>query len=406
MSGDNNEYGATFNPRDEKRTARLEACLGADTVQSLTRRRVAVVGTGALGGPVLHNLAMLGIGEFLLVDPGVVEPVNLGNQGFDSAHVGLSKVQARMEQIKRVQPSAVVYIHPKRLETLGRGVLRGCDLVISCLDNLAARILLNEICIELQIPWIDGATDGSGKFMLGRVASFGAHPDAPCFICSFDREQLSKALASEHRGCPSWWDEPNPSRPTLSIPPECGVMAGLQCIEAIKRLRGNVGNPISTELLVDLDSMKMHQILPARNPNCLNHHETFGNLVSLSAGTSLGATLTMLKGDDGDDATIMLHGKSFIAHIRCSACGRQVPIGKIDLLLQSERTCCPCGNALAPNPFSRNESIDVRCCAPFLERTWEEIGLPANDIISGYTGKTETHFLVGRRSIAEENSHA
>ncbi len=399
------EESNVIREQHDERTARLDACLGEKTVRSFAEKKVAVIGLGALGGPMLNYLSMLGIRQFLLVDPGIVEPANLGNQSFDAVHVGMLKVEARTLQIKRVNPRAHVGVFAERLEMLGRGTLWDCDLVVSCLDNLATRVLLNEICCGVRIPWVDAATDGSGKFMIGRVASFGAHPDAPCFVCAFGHEQLAQAVTSERVGCPSWWNDPAPSRPTLSIPPECGIIAGIQCIEAIKRLRGDLSARISTEMFIDLDQMKLHSITLQHNPKCLNSHQAFGELVSLSADTSIGATLNKLSEQGGSDASIMLHGKSFITHVRCSTCGRHVPVGKIDLALTLENTRCPCGQFLAPNPFSRHEVLDAKNASPFLDRSWKEIGLPLEDIISGVAADRHVDYRVVDRTEQSKGSH-
>ena len=117
------EESNVIREQHDERTARLDACLGEKTVRSFAEKKVAVIGLGALGGPMLNYLSMLGIRQFLLVDPGIVEPANLGNQSFDAVHVGMLKVEARTLQIKRVNPRAHVGVFAERLEMLGRGTL-------------------------------------------------------------------------------------------------------------------------------------------------------------------------------------------------------------------------------------------------------------------------------------------
>ena len=389
----------------EDRTARIDACLGSVCARNLRRKCVAVVGVGALGGPVLQHLAMLAIQEMILIDPGLVEEPNLGNQCFDAGHVGMTKVAARREQIARIHPSCTVCVYPVRLETLGWGILARADLVICCLDNLAGRIRLNEICSHLQLPWIDGATDGSGRLMFGRVASFGSHPDAPCFICSFDQRQLTEALSAERRGCRSWWNDPNPSPPTLSVSPECAVIAGLQCIEAIKRLTETISPSISTEMLVDLDSMRMQPVELQRNLRCLNSHKPFGELIPVDRSLSIGATLAWLQKESGMDSCIRLYKRIFISHVRCVACGGLVPVGLLDSAFTPDKALCSCGNTVTPNPHSQHDTITRENAEGFLERSWNDIGLADREIMSGCVGENEVHLIAVKKLVPEEKYH-
>ena len=69
--------------------ARLVGFLGGDRVRKLHRSRVAVIGAGLLGGQLLLHLAMLQI-RTVVVDPGLVEAANLGNQLFPVASLGVN----------------------------------------------------------------------------------------------------------------------------------------------------------------------------------------------------------------------------------------------------------------------------------------------------------------------------
>ncbi len=382
-------------PQRGNRDIRVESILGKEPASQVRAGKVAVVGVGAVGGQILPHLAMLGVGKILLLDHGFVEPENLGNQGFDASHIGMLKVSARKAQIERINPACHVETFPKRLEEVGWGLFFGYDLVMCALDNLGGRILLNEICMRVQVPWVDGAVDGSGQRMFGRVGSYSSHPDAPCYICSFDRRQLAEAMAAERQGCPSWRKESTPSRPTLSVSPECAVIAGLQCVEAIKRLTGAVTSDFCTELVVDLDSCRMMPLTLRRNPHCLNFHKGFVNPQPLPRDISIGAVLDLLESDGTAKAQIRLHRRTFISRIHCMACGKEVQIGRIDVSWTKENGCCDCGSALMPTPHARVDTLDRENAAAFLSSTWEDIGLPVCEVVTGCCRETETHFVIG-----------
>uniref|UniRef100_UPI001E537868 ThiF family adenylyltransferase n=1 Tax=Catenulispora pinisilvae TaxID=2705253 RepID=UPI001E537868 len=57
----------------------------------LADRRVLVVGAGSVGSYLVEVLARSGVGAFTIVDPDVVEAVNVGRSAFRVADVGLGK---------------------------------------------------------------------------------------------------------------------------------------------------------------------------------------------------------------------------------------------------------------------------------------------------------------------------
>jgi hypothetical protein len=72
----------------------------------LFRSRVAVVGCGGLGGYLLEELARMGIGCLVAIDPDAFEEHNLNRQLLSSpATLGRSKAVAAVERISEINPS-------------------------------------------------------------------------------------------------------------------------------------------------------------------------------------------------------------------------------------------------------------------------------------------------------------
>jgi len=134
------------------------------TLQQLTlfRSRVAVIGCGGLGGYVLEELARLGVGTIVAVDPDVFEEHNLNRQLLATpATLGQAKVVAAAARINEINPAVTVM--PQQAAYCrenGEGLLRGAHLVVDALDSIPTRLALAESCADLGVPLVHGAIGG------------------------------------------------------------------------------------------------------------------------------------------------------------------------------------------------------------------------------------------------------
>lgn len=138
--------------------------------------RIMVVGAGALGNEVLKNLALLGIGHIFIVDFDDIEASNLSRSVlFRPEDKGKSKAESAAGKIKELNPDVFVAFHNGNVITgIGLGIIRRMDLVIGCVDNIEARLFINEACWSLDKPWINGGIEA----MQGVVDVF-VPPDGP-----------------------------------------------------------------------------------------------------------------------------------------------------------------------------------------------------------------------------------
>ncbi|MGK2905181.1 MAG: HesA/MoeB/ThiF family protein [Desulfuromonadales bacterium] len=135
----------------------------------LLQSKVAVIGCGGLGGYVLEELARLGVGQIVAVDPDVFEEHNLNRQMLSTiALLGTSKVEAAVKRLAAVNP--VVRVEPVAAaidNANGPGILSGVKLVIDAVDNVPTRFALADLCCQLNIPLVHGAIAG----WFGQVAT-------------------------------------------------------------------------------------------------------------------------------------------------------------------------------------------------------------------------------------------
>jgi molybdopterin-synthase adenylyltransferase len=188
---------------------------------ALCRSRVAVVGCGGLGGYVIEELARLGVGTIVAVDPDKFEEHNLNRQILCTLEtLGSPKVAAAADRVQKINP-AVTLVPVRQALHSGNAqvILRGCDIVVDALDSVPARIELARFCIEQSIPLIHGAIAGwygqiavqfSGEETVlnllnkcrnkpGIEKELGNPAFAPAFVASLQTAEVCKFLTSEDR---------------------------------------------------------------------------------------------------------------------------------------------------------------------------------------------------------------
>jgi len=130
--------------------------IGVSGQEKLKTARVAVIGIGGLGCPTVVSLAAMGVGYIRIVDRDVVEKSNLHRQHLYSyKDLGYPKVEVAARKLKELNPYIEVDPLPVCIdEATARDVVSGVDLVIDGLDNITARRVINEACLEVGTPYL------------------------------------------------------------------------------------------------------------------------------------------------------------------------------------------------------------------------------------------------------------
>lgn len=159
--------------------SRVEGVLGADNLALLARKRVAVVGLGSGGGLVALNLAMSGVGRFVLIDDDVLEEGNIVRHVADRRYLGQPKVQAVAELIQLRNPKAEVETRIGRIEQ-HMDVLDHVDLLVAAVDGENAKYILNQAALDRGLPAVYAGVYERGE---GGDAVVIYPYDGPCYAC-------------------------------------------------------------------------------------------------------------------------------------------------------------------------------------------------------------------------------
>lgn len=144
--------------------------IGEAGQRKLKEARVLLVGCGALGCVVADAMTRAGVGHLRIVDRDFVEISNLQRQVlFTEAdvHAHLPKAVVAGERLRQINSDIVVETHVADVDHTNICELAaGCDLILDGTDNFEIRYLINDVALELNIPWIfTGCTGSHGQLM-------------------------------------------------------------------------------------------------------------------------------------------------------------------------------------------------------------------------------------------------
>jgi len=165
-----------------------------------------LIGCGGTGGWLVQTLSRLtkiltdqgGSVSLTLIDPDIVEKVNIPRQNFTQADLGLNKAQVlalRYGMAYGVDVKAI----PERFKLeMVRADYNSLSIIIGCVDNATARSAIaltlqeNPPNAAPQVLWLDGGnTRTQGQVLLGSWSQLGQNPALFAHIAQLDNGSSS-----------------------------------------------------------------------------------------------------------------------------------------------------------------------------------------------------------------------
>lgn len=357
---------------DDERFARFQLITWWDQAR-LRAARVLVVGAGAIGNEVLKNLALLGVGQVLVVDLDTIEGSNLSRSVlFREADRGQPKATVAARAARDIYPGLRAHgLQGNAVYDLGLGAYRWADVVIGGLDNREARLAINRACYRVGKPWIDGAIE----VLSGLVRVF-LPPDGACYECTLSKTDWE--MLERRRSCALLTRQDveelgrTPTTPTMA-----SVVGATQCQEAVKLLHG-LPTLSGQALVVDGRGHDSYTITYPRKEECYSH-ERYDDIVDLPGGAGAVTARQLLeraRADLGPDAALELNEDILVA-LTCTTCGVQTPhfrsLGRVTV----EEGLCP----TCRKPRQVEITHSVQGDEPWLDRTLADLGVPLFDIV-------------------------
>jgi len=128
----------------------------------LLQSKVAIIGTGGLGGTVLELLSRMGIGKLIIADKDIIGDSNLNRQILSTeTNSGQSKTEVAVKRVKEINSSIEITGHSVFIDSDNvKKIIKGAGVVVDALDNLPSRFVLQRACQDLKIPLVHGAIAG------------------------------------------------------------------------------------------------------------------------------------------------------------------------------------------------------------------------------------------------------
>jgi adenylyltransferase/sulfurtransferase len=227
--------------------------IGPEGQRRLASSSVLVAGMGALGTVLASHMVRAGVGTLRIVDRDYVELSNLQRQMLfdeDDAARMLPKAIAAQQKLSRINSDVklealVADMTPANIEKF----ISGMDLVLDGTDNFRTRLLLNDACFKLGIPFVYGGAVSSQGMTAMLV------PGETCCL----RCLIGSGAASGGQTCDT----------VGVVAPIVDIVASFQAVEALKYLAGDRTTRRDGLLSLDIWHYQCMNIrLPAPKPDC------------------------------------------------------------------------------------------------------------------------------------------
>lgn len=217
-----------------RRSGILESTILAD-------KSVLCVGLGTGGAHVALELAKCGVGGFALVDRDRLSVGNVARHPGGISQVGRFKVNVVRDLIFDKNPDATVTPHPLDLNFTNQEELKQLiaksNLVVCGTDNRQSKLLVNQLCVEANVPAIYGgafrrAFGGQVLRVRPKVS-----PCQQCFVAVMPEEASDVEISSASDAADiAYSDQPVAIEPGLSLDvlPIANMVAKLALSELLK----------------------------------------------------------------------------------------------------------------------------------------------------------------------------
>lgn len=271
------QYRVLFDANDDdqaisRKHDRQVRAFGAEGQKRLNQLSIGIVGLGGTGSIVSQQLAHLGVKQFTLIDPDIVDESNLNRLANAFPYdIGQPKTDIAKRYIQNVASDAYVHtIFGDITRTSIAQQLVGVDILFGCTDSHGSRAVLQQIAYQYLIPCIDMgstiiASNGNITHIHGRVQMLT--PGMPCLTCSqlLDSNEVRRDMMTEFekKTDPYIVGVHEPAPAVMSLNGTVASLAVTMFLNVVTEMGGN-----TRHLLYNGISSSLRAIAPKAQHNC------------------------------------------------------------------------------------------------------------------------------------------
>lgn len=350
---------------------------------------VIVVGAGALGQNVLLNLALSGVRELRIVDGDVFEDHNTTRSPlFPPGAVGASKAAAVGGVLAGLHTAAAGRIRTADcwIEDLGLGAFAGVDLIVACVDSLAARAYLAKVALLLGLPIVDGGFSGAEVGMTA-YPSGGDPTERACWRCGGPPVPGSFS-------CRQFAEYSDAAGVIPAIQNGAATLGGLVAEAIVMMVHGRIEEPRRVSL--DIRSGESLVSRPTPSPECAPGHRRLPEPAPSSLAPS--ATARDLVEEHGDENTLLFLPHPFVERAPCPGCQGTSEVEAPAHRWARNPHCEECGGPW-PRLSTNNEGQDVVTELgrdhPRAAESLAKLGIPPGDVLELHRGSSPAIRIAG-----------
>jgi len=209
----------------------------------LAESRIAVIGSGGLGGHVILLLARMGIGHLRIIDGDVFDETNLNRQPLcNTETINKAKPKVAADVINLINPSVEVSIITDKVNVANaEHILSEVDVIVDALDNMDDRLMVEKVAKKNRITFVHGAVAG----FEGQVTTIFPEDKGLTFLYGENGCQVNDKYSPE-----TIWGVP------VLAP---ALIASIQAMEVVKILLNRSGVFRNTLVHMDLENGQLNK---------------------------------------------------------------------------------------------------------------------------------------------------
>ncbi|MFX1571484.1 MAG: ThiF family adenylyltransferase [Promethearchaeota archaeon] len=228
--------------------------IGGIGQEKLLDSKITLIGLGALGSPVAYYLVAAGIGNLKIIDFDKVEVSNLHRQILHFTNdLNKQKTYSAFQKLKLLNPDCdIELVNERFIASNAKDMLRESDFVIDGSDNFPTKMLVNDTCISLGIPF---TIAGVLRFH-GQIMTVIPEEKTACYRCIFGDLAVGEniGMSCSEAGVVGF------------IP---GILGSLEANEALKYIL-NIGELIINKIMyIDILRNSFNFVDLYRTPDCI-----------------------------------------------------------------------------------------------------------------------------------------